>query len=80
MCQAKTIAGREVECAKRHYFNDLAAAESSSAKAGLGSGDTFSAEITVQRVDGCVEYEVTVRARFQMALDLNFDGLGEPSL
>jgi hypothetical protein len=46
----------------------------------LGSGDTFSAEITVQRVDGCVEYEVTVRARFQMALDLNFDGLGEPSL
>jgi len=40
----------------------------------------FSAEITVQRVDGCVEHEVTVRARFQMALDLNFDGLGEPSL
>jgi hypothetical protein len=46
----------------------------------LGSGDTFSTEITLQRVDGCVQHEVAVGAAFQVALDLDFDGLGEPSL
>ena len=54
--------------------------DSSSAKAGFGSRDTFGAEITVQRVDGRVENEVAVRARFQVTLDFDLNGRGESSL
>jgi hypothetical protein len=62
------------------FFNELARESSGGARTGFGPGNAFRAEIAVQGVDGRIKNQVAVGTTFQMALDLDFDGLGEPPL
>ena len=54
--------------------------ESGGARSGLGSGDVLGVEISFQRVYSCVQHQMAIRASFQMALDLAFNGRGESPL
>jgi hypothetical protein len=62
------------------FFNELARKSSSGARTGFGTGNAFRAKIPVQCIDSRVQNQVAVGASFQMALNLDFDGLGEPPL
>jgi len=60
--------------------NELARESSGGARTGFSPGNALGAEIAVQGVHGRVQNQVAIGASFQMALDLDFDGLGEPPL
>jgi hypothetical protein len=60
--------------------NELARESLGGARTGFGSDNAFRTEIAVQRVNGRIQNQVAVGTSLQMALDLDFDGLGEPPL
>lgn len=69
-----TRGGEEVDQAdKVQYFIELRGRRLSGADSGFSSGDALSAEVPLKRVDCRVQYEVAVRAVFQVALDFTLD-------
>src|SRR5437879_193679 len=61
-------------------FNGLEATGGARSRLGPGPGSALGAEIPFQRVYGCVQHKMTIRASLQMALDFAFDGGGESPL
>jgi hypothetical protein len=62
------------------FYSELAVENLGGARTGFGPGNALRAEIAVQRVNGRVKNQVAVGTSFEMALDFDFDGLGEPPL
>src|SRR5436853_7890338 len=54
--------------------------ESGGARTRFGTGRALGVELAVQRVDGCVQNQVAIRASGQMVLYLVFDVRGESTL
>jgi len=62
------------------FLNELGPQVSGGAKTGLGTGSPLGNEIFLERVDSGVQNDVTIRAGFQVVLDLAFDRRGQPTL
>jgi hypothetical protein len=65
---------------KTSFLNELAIENSGRAGSSFCPGSALRAEIAVKSVDRGVQNQVAVGTSFEMAFDLDFDGLGEPPL